>query len=144
MGSPARRGCRAYLAGELWSTAGAIVIGTGFDSGFLGFGFAGVPSPEAAAVAEPASFMLSFGAATLGFRFGAPASLGAAGETALSFAASFSAVALRLGFAPGLSGALAALCLSFSAAAVSSPLVFFSGLESGVAWEEGAGGLVPV
>src|SRR5262249_19044508 len=121
MASPARRACRAYLARELCSTAGAIVIGTGFDSGFLGFGFAGVPSPEAAAVAEP---VLSFGAATLGFRFGAPASLGAAVEAALSLAASFSAVALRFGFAAGVSDALAALSLSFAAAAFAAPLFF--------------------
>jgi hypothetical protein len=135
---------RAVACGlcKLYSGAGVIVIGGGLE--ILGFGFAGVPSPEAAAVAEPASFVLSLGAATLGFRFGAPASLGAAVEAALSLAAYFSAVALRFGFAAGASDAVAAWSLSFAAAAFAAPLFFFSGLESVVACEGGAGGLVPV
>ena len=131
-----------YLICKLYSAAGVIVIGGGL--GVLGFGFAGVPSPEAAAVAEPPSFVFSLGAAALGFRFVAPESLGAAIETALSLPPSLSAVALRFGFAAGGSDALAALSLSFAAAGLAAALFFFSGLDSLVACALGAGGLVPV
>ena len=127
---------------KLYSGAGVIVIGGGF--GALGFGFAGIPSPEAAAVAEPPSFVLSLGAAALGFRAVAPESPGATVEAALSLALPLSAVALRFGFAAAGSDALAALSLSFAAAGLAAALFFFSGLESVVACEPAAGGLVPV
>src|SRR5207244_11633691 len=114
----------------------------GFDA--LGFGFAGIPSPEAAAVAESPSFVLSLGAAALGFRAVAPESPGATVEAALSLAPTLSAVALRFGVAAVGSVVLAPLSLAFAAAGLTAALFFFSGLESVVACDTDAGGLVLV
>lgn len=132
-----RSSAASYLVCELCSTAGMIAMGGGFASGFLGFGLAAVASPEAAAVAD-----VSFAVAGLSFGFALPLSPeeGAPAEAAPSF----SAVALRLGFAAGAAEVAAAASLSLAAAGLITTIFFFSGLDSFGVWDPGAGGLVPV
>jgi hypothetical protein len=91
----------------------------------LGFGFGAVPSPDAAAVADPPSLAASLRA--LGFAFGAASS-----------AEDAAAVDDAPSWPPSLVASFAAGDLDFAAA------FFFSGFDSVAACAPGAGGLVPV
>src|SRR5262245_56415880 len=115
-----------HFACELWS-AGVTTMGGGFGfgAGFLGFGFGAVPSPDAAAVADPPSLAASLRA--LGFAFGT---------------ASSADDAAAVDDTPSLPSSLAA---SFAAGDLGlAAAFFFSGFDSVAACAPGAGGLVPV
>src|SRR5205807_1257181 len=127
-GNGVRRAQRArrvgHFACELWS-AGVTTMGGGCGAGFLGFGFGAVPSPDAAAVADPPSLAASLRA--LGFAFGA---------------ASSADDAAAVDDTPSLPSSLAA---SFAAGDLGlAATFFFSGFDSVAACAPGAGGLVPV
>src|SRR5262252_1835660 len=128
-----------------------MAIGGGLGAGFLGFGLGAVPSPDAAAVADPPSLAASLRA--LAFGFGAASSVAAdddAPSLAPSLAPSFAAGDLGFGF--GAAREVAALVgdasyLSFAVGLIAAAFFFsgfFSSFDSVASCAPGAGGLVPV